>query len=117
MSNKKFLPHFWLGPGYADGFGAYDWEFSEKETPRHKEEYCSMQEHTAVIADLQKQLDEQCRLNGIGSEREARLETKLRIAVEALEFYSQTGGASDTHCRKGCWIGAKQGEKYYWSKP
>lgn len=56
MTDKKYLPRFWLGHGYADEFGKYDWEFSEKETPSHNEEYCSMVEHAAIVADLERRL-------------------------------------------------------------
>jgi hypothetical protein len=57
MTDKKFPPRFWLGHGYADEFGTYDWEFSEKETPSHKEEYCSMIEHTVIVAELERKLN------------------------------------------------------------
>ena len=41
------------------------------------------------IERLQAELDEQCRLNGMGAQREARLETLWREACRDLEKYRE----------------------------
>jgi hypothetical protein len=48
----------------------------------------ALSDHKEVIEALQSELNEQARLNGIGSEREARLESELENAKYAAKKYS-----------------------------
>lgn len=51
------------------------------------------------LAEEQKECDAQARLNGMGSEREASLQSKLVLATEALEVYaSESNWHERTHC-------------------
>jgi len=70
-------------------------------TAKLSEQYLSVQEHAAAIAEKDKQINEGYEWS---TKRIAELERKLKVATDALDFYANRGGPSDTDTRKGCWI-------------
>jgi hypothetical protein len=66
---------------------------------REQAEYCDrkLAAANARIAELEKEVDEQCRLNGMGASREAALIGKLDVAERRIAELEQLAAANTPH--------------------
>ena len=55
-------------------------------------------ERNAQIADLQKELEEQCRINGMGAQRELKLMTQLAEARKVIERVNRAINSPKCEC-------------------